>query len=206
MEEIKQEQLNELEKQEKQENKYEINVENLRRKIRKSEFSMKKYQFSAIRIIIIVLLVWILFFKIVGLASAPGGEMSPSIKSGDLLLFYRLDKSYAYRDVVVYKADPDESGKEELYVGRVIAAPGDKIAISDNGAVLVNDNALIEPDVRTATPIYGEFVEYPVELEAGEYFLLADDRMSGMDSRYLGKIDDEKIIGSVITLVRRHDI
>ena len=183
-----------------------IDVEKLRRKIRKSEFSVKSYQYFILRALLVIGLVWILFFKIVGLTTAPGDDMAPSVKHGDLMLFYRLDKTYRYRDVIVYESDPDESGEKDVYVGRIIAAPGDTLDISENGAVIVNGNTLVEQDIRTATPVYGEFVEYPVRLGENEFFVLADDRLNGMDSRYIGAVEKKDVIGSVITIVRRHDL
>lgn len=181
-------------------------MEKLRRKIRKSEFSVKSYQYFILRALLVIGLVWILFFKIVGLTTAPGDDMAPSVKHGDLMLFYRLDKTYRYRDVIVYESDPDESGEKDVYVGRIIAAPGDTLDISENGAVIVNGNTLVEQDIRTATPVYGEFVEYPVRLGENEFFVLADDRLNGMDSRYIGAVEKKDVIGSVITIVRRHDL
>ncbi|MBR3430878.1 MAG: signal peptidase I, partial [Clostridia bacterium] len=104
------------------------------------------------------------------------------------------------------ESDPDESGEKDVYVGRIIAAPGDTLDISENGAVIVNGNTLVEQDIRIATPVYGEFVEYPVRLGENEFFVLADDRLNGMDSRYIGAVEKKDVIGSVITIVRRHDL
>ena len=49
-------------------------------------------------------------------------------------------------------------------------------------------------------------VEYPVKLGDGEYFVLADRRNGGMDSRYFGVVKAEEIRGVVITVLRRNNL
>ena len=65
----------------------------------------------------------------------------------------------------------------------------------------------IESNIFYPTQPYEEGVtEYPVKLGQGEYFVLADQRNGGMDSRYFGVIRQEEIRGIVITILRRNNL
>ena len=45
---------------------------------------------------------WGLFTQVFLLTQAKGSSMFPAVKDGDLLICYRLQKTYAKNDVVVY--------------------------------------------------------------------------------------------------------
>ena len=45
-----------------------------------------------------------------------------------------------------------------------------------------------------------------MKLEEGEYFVMADLRNGGMDSRYFGPVSQDEIEGIVITLLRRNNL
>ena len=47
-------------------------------------------------------------------------------------------------------------------------------------------------------------LEYPLTLEEGECFALADSRNGGTDSRFFGPVLNSEILGTVITIVRRN--
>ena len=49
-------------------------------------------------------------------------------------------------------------------------------------------------------------MSHPVLLEEGEYFVMADRRNGGMDSRYFGPVKLEEIKGIVITIMRRNNL
>ena len=56
------------------------------------------------------------------------------------------------------------------------------------------------------TPMYEGFVEYPLWVKSGEYFVLADLRKGGEDSRYFGPVSVSEIKGIVIGQFRRSGI
>ena len=47
---------------------------------------------------------------------------------------------------------------------------------------------------------------FPLTLEEGECFVLADSRNGGTDSRVFGPVSKSEIEGTVITIVRRNDL
>ena len=59
--------------------------------------------------------------------------MEPSLKDGELVVFYRLDQAYQPGDIVIiHRSDNIE------YIKRVVAEPGDTVELSEEGALLVN--------------------------------------------------------------------
>ena len=88
----------------------------------------------------------------------------------------------------------------------MVAAAGDTVEISEDDRLLVNGNAVIETGIFYSTPEYLGFVEYPLKLDKGEYFVLADYRNGGADSRFFGAVREEEILGTVITIMRRNNL
>ena len=177
-----------------------------RRKIRRNERAVKSYQSFLLRLIVFVLVLWVLFFQIVGIVICPTADMHPRIDSGDMVLFYRLDKDVRAQDVIVLEKATEDSPEKQIFVLRVVAVAGDTVEITDGERLMVNGNTMIEPDIFYATPRYEGFTEYPLTLGEGECFVLADSRNGGMDSRYFGPVSVDDILGTVITIVRRNSL
>ena len=178
----------------------------LRKRIRRSEREVKSYQYFLLRLAVFILLLWVLFYQIVGVVICPTADMHPRIDSGDMVLFYRLDKDVQAQDVIVLETTTPESAEKQIFVLRVVAVAGDKVEVTDGERLVVNDNTLIEPDIFYPTPRYEGFVDYPLTLGEGQCFVLADSRDGGMDSRYFGPVDVSDILGTVITIVRRNNL
>ena len=183
-----------------------------------------------LRLVSLALVIYILFFHLVGLAMMPSRDMYPRLDAGDLLLFYRIERNFKAQDIVVIdkqmeadtrtgekgfvrKAldwlgfrDP-EAPATQRFVCRVIAAPGDTVEITDERGLSVNGNAVIESNIFYPTRPYEEgTAEYPLTLRDGEYFVLADQRNGGVDSRYFGIVKADEIQGIVITILRRSNL
>ena len=185
----------------------ERNQEQQIRKISKAERSVRQYQFFILRIAMMILVLWVLFFRVIGISHVPNSDMYPRMDAGDLLLFYRLDTDVRSQDVVLLeKVTPDSAGQKELYCARVVAVEGDTVEISDDETLIINGNRMIESNIFGSTPRYEGFTEYPLTLGAGECFVLADRREGGTDSRYYGAVSTDEIAGTVITVVRRTNL
>ena len=91
-------------------------------------------------------------------------------------------------------------------MGRVVAAGGDTVEVTEQGQLVVNGNSMIETNIFYSTPEYAGFVEYPLTLGPGEYFVLADYRNGGADSRFFGPVKQSDILGTVITIIRRNSL
>lgn len=120
-----------------------------------------------------------------------GISMEPAYRDGGINLVNRL--SYLWRkpkrgDVVAVKT----SGLHIMYLKRVIALPGESVAI-EKGVVVIDGKPLAEPYVKRREP----WELAPVKLEPDHYLVIGDNR--GMDQRlhWFDAIPLNKIAGKV---------
>jgi len=94
-------------------------------------------------------------------------------------------------DIIVFASPlPDEF--EEPFIKRVIALPGEEIAIMD-GIVHINGRPLAESYVTQATQ--RDFA--PMVVPYGSLFVMGDNRNYSRDSRDWGSIPKDSIIGRI---------
>lgn len=165
-------------------------------KISESKEGIKKFVRNCF---IVVISLWIMFAFVIGVRSASSYDMAPQINLGDRIIYSRLDKKPIARDVIVFKKDKD------VYIARVVAIPGDTVEITAEGALKVNGNYIVDDRINDLTYPYTEYVQYPITLSANEYFVLADNRRTGVDSRYYGTVKSDEIMGTLLLLIRQHN-
>ena len=168
------------------------------RKIARLGLRSMRYS-TLIKLIIVVALLWGLFTLIFGITIPRDNSMHPAINEGDLILYYRLNSSYESGDVVTY------THNERQYIGRIAAVPGEQVQITEDGQFIINGYTQIEENGVLTYPVE-DGCTYPVNLSENEYFILADARDTGNDSRYFGAVSMDEIDGKVITFLRRRNI
>jgi len=122
----------------------------------------------------------------------PSGSMSPTLMRGDLI-FTNMNyncpaclSSVKRNDVAIF-VYPDN--RTLLYVKRIIALPGDTVAI-DSGQLRVNDN-----DVQSASEIDVD-MNLPLQTVApGHVFVLGDNVGGSRDSRHFGEVPLSDVVG-----------
>jgi len=134
-----------------------------------------------------------------GIARNTDLGMTPAVKSGDLIFYFRLDKRYAASDVVAVKI---EGG---FQTRRVIAVGGDTVDLTDQG-LLVNGYLQQEADIVGETLPYTDGISFPIVLEEDKVFLLGDNREYAVDSRLYGAVDAADTLGKVALILRRRNI
>lgn len=158
----------------------------------------KEYRRFFIRLAVFLLLLYLAFMKVLFLKQVKGMDMFPSLKDGDLVLGYRLQKEFRTNDIIAY----EEEGT--LHFGRVIAKEGDQVKISDDGEVTING---VTESSQIWYPDYdGGDLDYPFQVPENTLFILGDYRPGAMDSRNYGAIPAEQVKGKVITLLRRRGL
>jgi signal peptidase I len=93
------------------------------------------------------------------------------------------------------EAVPGES--HAVFIKRVVAGPGDTIAIV-GGRALVNGRALDEPYAARCAGRSGCSFPEPVKVPAGDYYVLGDNRGVSDDSRYWGPVPVGWILGTAV--------
>ena len=151
-----------------------------------------------VRIALIALFGLIVFTKVFLVMQVSGNEMYPSVKDGDLILAFRVQRNYSKNDVVVYTYD------QKTAVGRIAALEGDSVMLDDCGVLLVNGT---EQRGEILFPTYAEDeLTYPYKVPSGSVFLLGDHRTAARDSRSIGALPLENIEGKVISILRRRGL
>lgn len=139
-----------------------------------------------------VILVWV-----IGIYRMTGNNMFPSVRDGDLCVFYRFE-TCSLNDVVLY-----EDGNGDLRVGRIIAVGGQTIEFMENGGYEVDGyQALEEIPYETYASVMSP-VEYPMTLSKDSCFILNDFRQDTADSREYGPVNQSRIKGKLLFLLRR---
>jgi len=126
----------------------------------------------------------------------PSESMDPTLKVRDRVLVNKL--SYHLHDIhrgdiVVFKRPPGETGDDAIkdLIKRVIGLPGDTIAQTPDGQVLINGKALKEPYTH-GKPTIGLTTR---KIPPGYYFVMGDNRTNSKDSRVFGPISHSLIVG-----------
>ncbi|WP_300844420.1 signal peptidase I [uncultured Acetatifactor sp.] len=125
-----------------------------------------------------------------------GVSMEPALYNGQRIFinsFLYLISSPKAGDVVVFLPNGNEN--THYYVKRVVAGPGDSVAIRD-GILYVNgeESPWVEEKLAEAGIAAEEFT-----VENGEYFCIGDNPGNSEDSRSanIGPVREEDIIGKV---------
>ena len=125
--------------------------------------------------------------------------MYPAAKDGDLVVFYRLDKDYEARDLIVLEVD----GAKE--VRRVVAVAGDNVDF-ENGMLVINGIPRREPGIYEKSEQFLKGIEFPIQVPEGKVFVLGDSRENSKDSRIYGTVYIKNTYGTVIMIVRRREV
>jgi signal peptidase I len=146
-------------------------------------------------ILITAALVFILFGVIAGIAIVKGDSMMPSLTDGSLALFYRLDSTYERNDIVIFKP----SDQDEFLIKRVVAVEGDTVDINnETGELLINGIVHKENTIIGETYKREDGVKFPLIVPRDFVFVMGDNREVALDSRYLGTINTQCLIGKVV--------
>lgn len=150
-------------------------------------------------IVIFVLFTFVAFPTLVW-----GSSMEPDFHTGERVLVERLSKyftGFERGNVVVLHPPEDDSAD---YIKRIIAMPGDVIEIF-NCAVYISKNGdkfeLKEPYLVLGTCTLGGAAikdGRAVKVPNNYYVVLGDNRGVSKDSRVLGFIPKDKILGRVV--------
>ncbi len=123
-----------------------------------------------------------------------GRSMESTFFSGDRVLISRISALFGdvkNSDIIV--CNIVEDGKQHSILKRAIAVPNDKIRI-ENGLVYINNILLDENYVSVNV----DFNLQETVLGENKFFVMGDNRELSYDSRYMGVVDKDQIVGKVL--------
>ncbi|MCR5301674.1 MAG: signal peptidase I [Lachnospiraceae bacterium] len=147
-------------------------------------------------VLAVLIVSFILSEYVVERARVTNHSMESTLESDDGILIDKI--TYRFReperfDIIVFK----QTGTGEELVKRVIGLPFETVQIVD-GKFLI-DGEPIDDVKGVDAPEYAGLAQSPVELSAGEYFVVGDNREESIDSRYeqVGIVTSTRITGRV---------
>ena len=170
-------------------------IQSERKRIRRGTYYWQALR-GTIAVLVVVaavaVLVTTLFMPILQIS---GDSMSPTLEHDQIVVLLKT-KDFDRGDLIGFYYQ----GK--VLLKRVIALPGDEVAIDADGNVYVNGELLEEPYV-TEKKLGDCDLEFPYKVPGTGYFVMGDQRSNSVDSRnsVIGAIEQEDIIGKVFIRV-----
>lgn len=142
----------------------------------------------------------IVFRFVIGFSVVSGASMDPTLKDGDLVVYYRMAGNYEEGDIVSMRVP---SG--DFYIKRVMATGGSTLDIYD-GKVFVDGSPASDEHANGATEEETGAVIYPYKVRDGNVFVLGDNRAVSKDSRMFGEVNLRQIKGRIMLRINRDGI
>ena len=142
--------------------------------------------------LIIVIFVLTFVFR---LFTVKGNSMLDTLHSGDKVLVWKYNYTPTKGDVVTVKKF---GNLDESIVKRVIATEGQSLYVNfEDSSVYVDGKKISEPYIKEPYFSRGS-LEIPEKIPEGHCFVMGDNRNNSTDSRDLGIIKNELVLGKAV--------
>lgn len=135
----------------------------------------------------------------------PSGSMEPTLKPGNRVLVDKLsyDLHSVHRgDIVVFSRPPTETNASiKDLIKRVIGLPGDTIQSGPNGEIFIDGKLINQPWLTSSAKADPGPPVPKLTLPRNEYYVMGDNRGDSEDSRYIGPISGNLIVGRAVLRV-----
>lgn len=156
---------------------------------------------TVILAVFVIILVFTFVLKIVVVV---GRSMENTLFENDKLIISHMFYTPSEGDIVVV----DAQSMEEIIIKRVIGVPEDIVEINyDNSMIKVNGKEINESYIKESMTDTGSFDKkfydektktYTYRVPEGYVFVMGDNRNHSTDSRAIGLIPQDEIVGRVI--------
>ncbi len=187
-----------------EDNSYQSYQERISTNYFKSVLKRKFVFIVSVPFVAIILTVFIFHFYRVD-----GSSMEKTFQDQDLLIVEKLGQTISSNyvpkryEIVIFSSE--DLGSEKDLIKRVIGLPGDRVVINDKKAVIINKEYPEGINIDQNHPnglniISPTIADFPIDtvVQNDEVFVLGDNRPGSDDSRVLGNIKTDKIVGRVI--------
>jgi len=128
-----------------------------------------------------------------------GASMEPNFFDHEYLIIDEISYRFSEPergDIVVFRYPRDPS---QFFIKRIIAMPEETVEIA-GGQIKIfnadNPNGFVLPENEYLDQVFTATTR-SVTLKADEYFVLGDNRIQSLDSRYFGPINRYDVVGRV---------
>ena len=166
------------------------NEKNVKKNTKEEEpYTLKRFLIDTVQVVGSALVLTFLLLIFIQPSIVDGPSMQPTYYSKDFLILWRHG-DIKRNDIIAFDSN---NPTHDDYIKRVIAVEGDHIVIS-NSVVTVNGEAIDEPYIKEST-FKGEI---DMTISENCVFVMGDNRNDSLDSRVLGEINLDDVIGKVI--------
>ena len=156
----------------------ELTAEQVIRRRRNAILDCRGWIELGVRLAGLTLIFFVLFSKVFLICQLNGNAMFPSLKDGDLVLGFRLEKEIQKDDLILYEMD------REICASRVVAKGTDYVDMDEEGHLYVNGTVQSGEILYPTEP--KTLLKYPFQVPEGYVFVLGDYRTQSSDSRDFG--------------------
>lgn len=139
--------------------------------------------------VFIFLLVGVVKFYLITPVFLKGESMSPTLKDGDVLL--ELKKwtmgNIKREDIVSIEY------KDKIISKRVIGLPEEELEVI-NGDIYVNGDLILIKEIKYPKGLNID----KIKIEKGHYYVIGDNTLNSLDSRDIGTIENNLIVGKLL--------
>ena len=157
--------------------------------------SIRELLWDTLKLVIVIVIILFLMVYVVSVTQVVGGSMDPTLKNQDVLILNKA--KYRFSDVKRGDVIAFTYEDTKYLIKRVIGLPGDHISIIDNKGY-INARYYSEDYLKDVdTPDFDlQDLGYNTVPE-GMYFVLGDNRDNSLDSRKIGLVEEEDIMGEI---------
>lgn len=155
----------------------------------------ERYAFLLGPLVAVLVTLLLVFFVFFNYTTVDGESMLPNLWPEDRLLFTKGYDAPLRGDIIVFRLK--EGSRDVEVVKRVVAVPGDRVETRGdrawvNGEPEPGSLELIVGDSRRPTG--------PTVVPRGKVFVLGDNRVVSLDSRFIGLVDLDSVLGRAVAV------
>ena len=158
--------------------------------------SIREFIIDFVKLIVVIIIILFLMIYVVSVTQVVGNSMNSTLENGDVLILNKF--KYRFTDIKRGDIISLEYADTKYLIKRVIGLPGDKVSIRDN-TLYINGELYVENYLDEGLE-YDDFdlssLGYDT-IPEDMYLVLGDNREDSLDSREIGLISKDEVIGKV---------